>query len=71
MRPTAAFLILMACLTGSALAETQQATPRQQQTMATTEANANQQCPPAAPDPASSDINSTAPQNQVEYGGGG
>ena len=71
MKHTAAFLALLACLTGAAMAETTQAAPQSRNTGATyPQSSGNQTCTtPNDPAPPASDP--SAPQNQVEYGGGG
>lgn len=67
MKNTAAFLVLLGCLTGSAVGETQAVAPQQQRDTATTDQN----CTGATSDPAPQQMDPSAPQNQVEYGGGG
>ncbi len=80
MRHTAAFLALLACLTGSAVADTHPGAPRQETTASKTRRvketsntppKANQPCTPAKPPVAApSGPDPTDPQNQVEYRGG-
>ncbi len=83
MRHTAAFLALLACLTGSAVADTHPGARQQQEatagkarqsketTAANTSPNAGQPCTPAKlPVAAPAEPDPMAPQDQVEYRGG-
>ncbi len=83
MRHTAAFLALLACLTGGAVAETHPGARQQQEatvskarqsketTATNTSPNAGQPCSPAKPPVAApAEPDPIASQNQVEYRGG-
>ncbi len=64
MRHTTAFLVLLGCLSGTAVAEIQHTLPANTELSEVYASGDNQPCsvPVREPDP-------DAPQNQIEYGG--
>src|SRR5512146_2195257 len=70
MRHTAAFLGLLGCLAGGAAGATRQSAPQQQeQTVRKTEPQRRQPCAEVTMPAPEGDW--AAPQNRIEYGGGG
>ncbi len=67
MRNTTAFLVLLGCLTGGALAQSDDSTSTTRPPANSEYADASQPC--TAPAPVAPESDPSAPQNQIEYGG--
>ncbi len=69
MRNTTAFLVLLGCLTGGALAQSDEAVNATSSQTNSKYADASQPCAAPAPVSTAPTPDASAPQNQIEYGG--